>query len=271
MAASALTAPLAIALAAALAACLASELLAGQGDGLVFPPVKVTWTFTARHASCPDKDVFTGSLSFPRQTGGEETDRRLEALAEEWLAGVQSGILEDLAELQDPCSSERELQLSIDYELFRPSPSFLGALFTDRGYGGGTRGWIGFDSYTFELATGRLLGVADLFPDREKGLAGLYSYVWGRVCGQDPPRESLPRFFGGAPCGGKSAPAPPQGFLAEAETLDDLGGLVLTPEGAGIHIDPSSAWSWAEGPFSLVIPKEELVGMGADPALWGER
>ncbi|MDR1081590.1 MAG: hypothetical protein LBQ79_11705 [Deltaproteobacteria bacterium] len=246
---------------------------AAQGPPVAFTPVSVSWTFEARHADCPQKAVFSGSISFPRNTGGEATDQRLASMAEEWLLETRARALADIGASQAPCAAEegRGLYTEITYELFRPSPGVLGLLFTDRGYDGGARGWLGYTAYTFDLASGRPLAPFDLFPDRKKASAGLWSLVWTDSCLKDPPRETLPRFYGGTACAGKTPPPPPEGFMEDAEELEDLGSLVLTEKGAVLNIDPSSAWSWAEGPYRLEIPRTELVGWGADPALWETR
>jgi hypothetical protein len=250
----------------------------GAGDAsaqpqVAFTPVTVSWTFEARHQSCPQKAVFTGKISFPRNTGGDATDQKLASMAEEWLLETRARALADLGSAPAPCDAAdgKGLFTEIDYELFRPSPGVLGLLFTDRGYDGGTRGWLGYTAYTFDLATGRALAPFDLFPDREKAYAGLWALVWSDSCLKDPPRETLPRFYGGTACSGKAVPPPPDGFLADAEDLEDLGSLVLTEKGAVLNIDPSSAWSWAEGPYRLEIPRSDLVRWGADPELWGTR
>jgi hypothetical protein len=194
-------------------------------------------------------------------------------MAEEWLLETRARAVADVAASQAPCAAEegRGLYTEITYELFRPSSGVLGLLFTDRGYDGGARGWLGFTAYTFELASGRPLAPFDLFPDRGKAAAGLWSLVWTDSCAKDPPRETLPRFYGGVACTGKIPPPPPEGFMEDAEELEDLGSLVLTEKGAVLNIDPSSAWSWAEGPYRLEISRTELVGWGADPALWDAR
>jgi hypothetical protein len=231
--------------------------------------VKVTWSFEARHAACPDRPSFIGTLSFPRETGGAATDAEIAAMAEGWLAEARARAVADLARAENPCALEDPgLFMEISYELHRPSPGILGVLFTDRGFDGGPRPWLGFTAYTFELATGRILGPGDVFPDGERARAGLWGFVWAETCGRNPPRESLPSFYGGSPCSGEAPPPTPEGFLAGAETLEDMGSLILTESGALLNIDPSSAWTWTEGPFVLEIPEAELVGMGADPALW---
>jgi hypothetical protein len=243
---------------------------------LAFPPVKVTWSFEARHVSCTEAPVYTGTVSFPRETGSPAADARIAALAESWLAEARARALQDVSASPDPCAQVREggegpgLFMEITYRLFRPSPGILGTLFTDRGYDGGTRAWLGYTAFTWRLDTGEPLAPADVFPDPGKGRAGLWNLIWAATCGADPPKETLPRFYGGAPCSGKTAPPPPEDFLADAETLEDLGSLVLTEKGALLSIDPSSAWSWAEGPFTLEIARAELESLGADPAFWGK-
>jgi hypothetical protein len=215
-------------------------------------------------------------VSFPRETGSAVTDARIAGLAEGWLAEARARALRDVSGLRDPCAQVRDgaegqgLFMEISYSLFRPSPGLLGVLFTDRGFDGGPRAWLGYTAYTWRLGTGEPLAAADLFPDPDKGRAGIWNLVWAAVCGADPPRETLPSLFGGAPCTGKAPPPPPEGFLAGAESLEDLGSLVLTEKGALLNVEPSSAWSWAEGPFILNIPRIELERLGADPSFWGK-
>jgi hypothetical protein len=217
--------------------------------------------------------VFTGTISFPRETGGRETDLKIASMAEEWLQETKARAMADIAASPNPCGPEegKGMYTEIAYELFRPSPGLMGVLFTDRGHDGGARGWLGYTAYTFDLATGRILAPFDLFPDRPVAYAGLWAFVWNESCAKDPPRETLPRFYGGAACSGKAPPPPPDGFMEDAEELEDLGSLVLTEKGAALNIDPSSAWSWAEGPYRLEIPRTELVKWGANPDLWNGR
>jgi hypothetical protein len=191
-------------------------------------------------------------------------------MAEEWFTETRARSLADVSNAVNPCVFDegRGLYIEITYEIFRPSPGIMGILFTDRGYDGGARDWLGYTAFTFELATGRALAPFDLFPDREKGYGRLWEFIWNASCGQAPPRQSVPRYYGGMPCSGQATPPPPDGFLEDAETLEDLGSLVLTEQGASLYIDPSSAWSWAEGPYRLEIPAEELIGWGARPTLW---
>jgi hypothetical protein len=199
-------------------------------------------------------------------------DNELKKLSEIWLDTARSSAMDIVSLDRAPCSRTPEYFNEISYEMFRPSEAYAGLLFTDLGYNGGVHGYRIFQAYNFNLETGKLLELTDLFPNPEQSLEAFFSIIYKDSCSEDSNHLTTPHFYGGVPCQAENGtvPAPPREFLVKVDSLENLGNIVFTPEGATVNIGPHTAWSWAEGPYVLRIPKEELIKIGANPAIWGQ-
>lgn len=137
------------------------------------------------------------------------------------------------------------------YEVFRPSPEYVSLLFKTESYTGGAHGMRNYVGSTYVLASGEEIMLSDIFPD------------WTAASGQ---------VINSIADGVQAQKAPGTDAVArEADTMDvRMGRIVLTPEGMRVMYDPYELGSYAEGEFMVDIPREELVRMGANTAVWGQ-
>jgi hypothetical protein len=197
-------------------------------------------------------------------------DDELKEMADNWLETARDYAENVIFLEDDPCSNALEYFNEISFEVFKPSDSLTGILFTDLGYNGGTHGYRVYQALNFDLKTGDFVQLTDLFPDPDKSLTEFFNVIYEDICDTpEPKHQTLPHFYGGVRCRkDQDKPKPPKEFLAKVDSLENLGNLVLTAKGATVNIGPHSAWSWAEGPYILQIPKEKLLHMGGNKALW---
>jgi hypothetical protein len=202
--------------------------------------------------------------------GSDKVDGEIKEMASAWLETAKDTAEAMVFLERDPCTNPLEYFNEISFEVFKPSDSFAGILFTDLGYNGGAHGYRVYQALNYNLETGGYLELTDLFPDPDKSLTEFFHVIYDDICNlEEPKHQSLPHYYGGVPCQkGEDRPKPPKEFLAKVDSLENLGNLVLTPTGATVNIGPHSAWSWAEGPYILHIPKEKLLLIGGNKALW---
>ncbi|MDR1166369.1 MAG: DUF4163 domain-containing protein [Deltaproteobacteria bacterium] len=230
--------------------------------------LNVTKTFTAYSPTCPKDISFAMDVSYPLWLGNADVDADIEKLAEDWMRQAQEYSADSLDD-KDSCGNDRKYNASIAYELYQASKRFVGVMVTDSGLTGGAHGHLNFVSYNYDLQTGRRVSIADFFPKPAEGLTAFFQYVYLNACAPDSGHASIPNLYGDVECAGTDniPPVPPE-FLTETDNLEKLGNLTLTAEGALVTIDPYDAWSWAEGPYKLSIPKADLIKMGANPVFW---
>lgn len=135
------------------------------------------------------------------------------------------------------------------WQAFRPSGSHISLLFRESRSGGGAHGNWSYRALTLDLANGRELGLADVFP----GAQAPKNLVAARVLAALQSRKAL-------------AGAEETLLLQDIDVGMDR--MALTPEGLRIVYAPYETGSYAEGEFVLDIARDEAVKMGALPSLW---
>ncbi|MDR1110491.1 MAG: hypothetical protein LBP92_07325 [Deltaproteobacteria bacterium] len=122
---------------------------------------------------------------------------------------------------------------------------------------------------TYNLQTGQPLKLSDLFADPAKSMPKLWAQMAAGFC-EDYGHETLPYFYGlpeDQGCASKDIPLP-DALKGADIPFSALGSAVLTTDGLQIILDAGDAWSYADGPAELVIPKDDLVKMGAKMETW---
>ncbi|MDR1314431.1 MAG: hypothetical protein LBQ12_12260 [Deltaproteobacteria bacterium] len=215
--------------------------------------------------SCP-KAFFRTTVVYPQGfDDGGPVDRAVKAKADQYYreGSGQESFMEDEYEMRQDCGNlEDTYYINVQSSPYRVSPYTFSVLFVNEGYAGGAHG--GIATATMNLfADGREIAVSDLFMNQARSLPLFWERIARDSCvGHD----TVPYLYGGGQCG-TSLPLPDP-LKPGGETLDSLGGAVLTPLGLTINLDPYMAWSFGEGPFTLDIPKNDLIAMGASPGLW---
>jgi len=231
---------------------------------------------TARHlshqASGPEcsRNVFKLDFFYPQGFGRPKIDETV-------AAAIKAEFEERRADGRNEFFCDREFCGSAScglwpvektFAVYTPAPGFASVLFTEESYTGGAHGNLDFNVLNFNLKNDRPMSLADLFPRPEKSVPMYWARVyaeWCRARGVNFP----PHFKTEAE--GKCRPGEvlktPDEFK-EADELDDLGRLIFTPLGATLLLGPYESGSYASGPQALDLPKEMLLEMGANPALW---
>ncbi len=157
--------------------------------------------------------------------------------------------------------------------VYQPSPDYVSILFTDYSFTGGAHPNTTYTALTYDLTTGQPLTLAGLFPDRDRALPRYWEWVYSHWCSRMGYKFPL-HFQNLQPCNqadvpdAPDTPAPPDTYVW-ASTLDDLGRLVFTPQGASLVLGPYESGSYASGTVILDLPRDEFIALGASPALWG--
>jgi uncharacterized protein len=237
-----------------------------SGAGQISAPAKVKSTTQIESVRCPGDVSFEIKMEYPQNTGSPKVDTIILAYAESWLKESV-----DLANqtVNDEAMCEREIgaaDANLQYEYHALSSGILSILFTEYGYTGGAHGYLDFHAFNFNIPEERSLSLEDLFPNPKDSLPAYWAYLYSTICSGG--KTSMPSAFGQVDCQPGRPPKAPVEFIGQANSLESLGGLVITPKGATINLEPYSAWSWAEGSLNLDIPKKDLLKIGASPALW---
>jgi hypothetical protein len=150
------------------------------------------------------------------------------------------------------------------FAVYVPSPRFVSILFTEESYTGGAHGNLDYEALNYDLDNDRPMTLTDLFPQPKKSVPKYWAKVYAEWCRT---REtSFPRHFKAEEMCGETV-QPPEEFR-EAGDLEDLGRLIFTSLGATLLLGPYESGSFASGSQALDLPKETLLEMGANPAIW---
>jgi hypothetical protein len=218
---------------------------------------------------CP-QNVFKLDFFYPQGFGRPKID---EAVA----AAVTAEFKERLPEGRDEFFCDREYCGSAScglwpvektFAVHTPSPGFISILFTEESYTGGAHGNLDFNVMNFNLENDRPMTLADLFPQPEKSVPAYWGQVYSEWCRTRG--VNFPLHFK-TDTEGKCRPGevlkPPDEFQ-EAGNLEDLGRLIFTAQGVTLLLGPYESGSYASGSQALDLPKEMLLEIGANPALW---
>jgi len=153
------------------------------------------------------------------------------------------------------------------FAVHTPSPGFVSILFTEESYTGGAHGNRNYNVLNFNLENDRPMALTDLFPKPEKSVPAYWGQVYAEWCRLRG--VNFPPHWGaiGQECRPGENPKPPEEFR-EADDLEDLGRLIFTPQGATLLLEPYESGSYASGSQALDLPKDMLLKIGANPALW---
>ncbi|MDR1079565.1 MAG: DUF4163 domain-containing protein [Deltaproteobacteria bacterium] len=194
---------------------------------------------------------------------GGPVDKAVKAKTDSMMARAKTDA-EEYAEKPEECDPLSNASYGLNSTAYRISSKAHSVLFIWDQYMGGAHPVYGYVSMNL-AADGTELTAANLFTDPAKSLPLLWERIYRSTCSGD--HETAPSYYGSPACSKDAVPALPEP-LAPGSTLDVMGHATLTSLGLTINLDPYDAWSWAEGPVRLDIPKADLVTMGADPALW---
>jgi hypothetical protein len=129
-----------------------------------------------------------------------------------------------------------------------------------------------FKVVNYNFNTGREMITYDLFPISDSLLK-----IWPKIveswCKYNdyhklPEFYEFPDDFDG--CANPQATPLPDSLKGRSPRLEALGNPYFTPDGMTLILGPYDGWSYADGPSSLSIPKDELIALGASPAIWGD-
>jgi hypothetical protein len=221
---------------------------------------------------CPDKASVKYLINYPGGTGSALSDLILENHAQFILGNYLDG-LRDFLGLDWGCQlggdQKVDLTHKTDYQALRPSAGYLSVLFSEFSDQGGANPNLVFTAINFK-PEGLLLSLEDLFSDSEKSLPKFWDYLYEKSCASSG-KDVLPNFYGdNIAC--KQAKVPDgTSFIVNVDSVASLGNLVFSNLGATINLNAYQAFDGASGPYKLDIPKEDLIAMGANPAIWGSK
>lgn len=142
-------------------------------------------------------------------------------------------------------------ELETSYTLTRPSPSVLSVVWKTASYTGGAHGNLEISSTTYDLKTGKLIDLYDVFKNLDIAL-DIMSRFCSRSIGHalgDMYNDDMLR----------------TGTAPEAE---NYACFALTPSGIRIYFQPYQVAPWAAGPQVADIPLDELKDAEPDLSLW---
>lgn len=220
--------------------------------------VELAWEMSFKHPGA-EMTIF---VPYP-QGFGQEADAALGAFAkksfDEAFEPFRSFIAERAEEVRAATSTGGKLPddamrgpwfSKYAYVVETPSPTYASVVFYKEEYTGGAHGNKATTVLSFNRESGKTLTLDDVFADKEKSVAALLPLITKGV-------QAL-----------KAKDAEP--VKGDAQTLDvKMERMALTPAGIRVFYDPYELGSYVEGAFVTDIAKEELIKLGANPAIWG--
>jgi hypothetical protein len=222
---------------------------------------------------CPDL-LTTVRLSRPAATGDDLLDEILALELRKELRAAQKE--EPAASSPSECPSAEAARQGAErvrvFEAHSPSPGILSVVYLSFASSPDmVHPYTSFESFTYSLSEGRELGLGDVLGGGFGQPAALWAKVAAKWCAYGGHR-SLPAFYGLDDGAGYcdnpgGAPLPPA-LAADPGSLAALGNAYLTSQGLVLQLGAYDGWSYADGPSTLLIDKEEMIEAGADPAIW---
>ncbi|MDR2669114.1 MAG: DUF4163 domain-containing protein [Desulfovibrio sp.] len=191
------------------------------------------------------------SVSYP-QGLSEATDaavqRTAQAVFDETVASYEKAAAEHAAESSGNTPTSPGWESTTGYALFQPSARYASVLFETYEFTGGAHPNHLLTARTYDLPTGRELTMNDLFPQKVP-VEALAQRIADDVQQQKKARNAVAG--------------------DEKNNVDlSMDRILLTPAGMRVVYAPYEMGSYAEGRYSVDIPKPDLLKLGADPALW---
>jgi hypothetical protein len=213
---------------------------------------------------CPNKNFLVFSMNYPTNTGNTQVDAFFQKHANDTMTEYKN-MVADMGE--NECDMSSKMHANINSIERKPNVATLGILETVEYYMGGAHGGTDVKSFNFDLRTGSQIGIKDFFVNPQMGISGVYGLTYADLCNQRASHGGATSIFG-VDCGmGSNAP---RELLALSGPLSDLGRMLLTEKGADLHFLAYEIWSFAQGDYTLSIPKDTLIKFSARD-FWGER
>lgn len=162
------------------------------------------------------------------------------------------------ADAQESVGSDGEKPESYDmwemtgfYTMERPSPHVRSIVFNTYLYSGGAHGMLNIDCMNFNLDTGKLLTLADLFANPEKAvqiMSELSSQRLHKELGEEADEDMIA-----------------SGTAPDAANFNNL---TLVPTGLFVEFQPYQVGPWAIGPQRVEFTLEDLAEAGPSPQVW---
>jgi hypothetical protein len=114
---------------------------------------------------------------------------------------------------------------------------------------GGAHGQLDIVACVYDLRTGQLLDISDLFADEQKALNLMSAFSYRRLS-EEMRNESMLR-------------------AGTAPDKENFATFAPTPEGLRIFFPPYQVAPWVDGPQEVDMPLEELRAAGPLPEYWG--
>jgi len=216
---------------------------------------------------CP-QNILHLNFFYPQGFGRPGIDEAVaESIAdkfEEWKDDAREDFFCD----REPCGSAScgLWPVETTFAVYTSSSRFVSILFTEDSYTGGAHGNLNFEALNFDLGNDRLMTLTDFFPRPKESVPTYWSLIYAEWCRTWEINFPL-HFKSGEVCRpGESLQTPDE--FQEAGELEDLGRLIFTPLGATLLLGPYESGSYANGTQALDLPRELLLKMGANPALW---
>lgn len=233
--------------------------------------VPETFKYQEKSPDCPANSM-TFTFHYPKGLQAKGNGR----VDNEVSGSVQSELVEAINEFKeggacgkDICggASCGEWISEKTFAVHTPSSGYLSILFTEFSDTGGAHPNTEYRVMNFR-PDGENLTLEDVFSDPAKSVPLYWDYVYAKWCAEHP--DKFPLHYATMQDCGTDSPDNPNTYEG-AKTLDDLGRLVFTSFGATLVLGPYESGSYASGTVMLDLPKEDLIKMGADPAVWGSK
>ena len=144
-------------------------------------------------------------------------------------------------------------ELETTYSTTRSMPSVLSIIWKTASYTGGAHGNLEITTTTYDMKTGALIDLYDVFENLDTALDALSSYCTKALT------KTLGDMYNDDMLRSGTAP--------EAENFSSF---ALTPEGIRIFFQPYQVAQWAAGPQVVDIPLGALTDAGPRLSLWGK-
>lgn len=144
-------------------------------------------------------------------------------------------------------------ELETTYSTTRPSPSVLSIVWKTASYTGGAHGNLEIGTTTYDMKTGTLIDLYDVFEDLDAALDDMSVFCTrklSRTLGDMYNKDML-----------ESGTAP---------EADNFSSFALTPAGIRIFFQPYQVAPWAAGPQAVDIPLDALTDARPRLPLWGK-
>jgi hypothetical protein len=223
--------------------------------------------------SCPK--VFTSiSVTYPFSTGVAAAD----ALLREEAVGIFTSALNDNPEIDaESCSlatGDRGTEVFSNFIASSttptPWPSHLSIL-TETFYFsyGAAHPSTGHRAVNIDLAKGKIMDLADVFPDVSSAMPKLWANLVRRWC-EVYDFEEMPYYYrmdDQYTCSSQRIPLP-AAMTAERPAFEAIGIAALNSEGMTVTLGEYGGRSRIDGFPFITLPKNFLISIGADPAIW---